>query len=165
MPINLLSFEAIKQDKKVLLQWRTDNEVNTSKFMVERSGNGNSYAAIGEVTAVNRSGVNIYNLVDEQPLGGLNFYRLKMLNSDGTFRYSPVRKINFADATDDITVYTNPVTNNKIFIASSGNCNSAVIYDAAGKMVKNYLLQGRNTTLDIKGIAQGVYQLMYYTDN
>ena len=165
LAINLLSFEAVKQVKKVFLQWNTDNEVNAAKFIVERSADGNTYSAIGEVTAFNRSGVNSYNFVDPQPLGGLNFYRLKLLNKDASFRYSPVRKINFAADTDDITVYPNPVRDDKIFIASSGNCNSAVIYDATGKMLKTYLLQGRNNTLDIKGMAKGVYQLKIVTDN
>ena len=84
---------------------------------------------------------------------------------DALFKYSPIRQINFSVTTDDITVYPNPVVNEKIFIASSGNCNSAIIYDAAGKWVKTYPLQGRNNELSVDGIAKGIYQLKIVTVN
>ncbi len=165
LAISLLSFDAIKQVKKVLLQWNTDNETDVAKFIVERSADGTAYSTIGEVIAFNRNGINTYNLTDAQPLSGLNFYRLKIMNKDGSFHYSPVRKINFATATDDITVYPNPVKDDKVFIVSSGNCNTAIMYDATGKMIKSYLLQGRNNTLNTKGVAKGIYQLKIFTDN
>ncbi len=165
LPINLISFEAIKQNKKTFLQWTTDNEINTSKFIVERSADGNRYSAIGEVAAFNNSGSNTYNLTDAQPLAGLNFYRLKMIDKDGVYKYSPVRRIDFSVTADDITLYPNPVVHSTIYIASTGNCNSAVVFDAAGKLVKIYWLQGRNNTLDLTGIAKGTYQLKIVTDN
>ncbi len=165
LSLNLISFEAIKQNKKILLQWNTDNEINTSKFSVERSQDGRNYSSIGEVTALNRSGINSYSLTDAQPFAGLNFYRLKLVNRDGSFQYSPIRQINFSADDDDITVYPNPVLNAKIFIASSANCNNAVIYDATGKLIKSYVLQGRNNELNLAGIAKGVYQLKIFTDH
>ena len=165
LPLNLVSFEAIKQNKKVLLQWSTDNEINTNKFIVERSGDGRNYSSIGTVVALNGTGVNAYTLTDAQPFAGLNFYRLKLVNKDGSVEYSPIRKIDFSAAEDDITVYPNPVLDGRLFIASSGNCNNAVMYDATGKLVKNYVLQGRNNTLNLDGLAKGVYQLKIFTDN
>ncbi len=165
LPVSLLSFEAIKQTKKVLLQWATENELNADKYIVERSGDGITYTGIGTVTAFNSSNKNYYSFTDMQPFTGLNFYRLKMMDKDAGFRYSPVRKINFNNAGDDITVYPNPVINSKLFIASSGNLNRAVLFDAAGKTIKTWKLQGRNNTLDAAGIAKGVYQLRIFTDN
>ncbi len=165
LPVNLLTFEAVKQSKKVLLQWTTENELNADKFLVERSADGITYTGIGNVVALNGNTKNNYNLVDVQPLAGLNFYRLKMLDKDASFRYSPVRKINFNDAGDDITVYPNPVVNAAIFIVSSTNCNKAILFDAAGKMIRVFTLTGRSNTLDLAGIAKGTYQLRIFTEN
>ena len=81
------------------------------------------------------------------------------------YKYSPVRKVNFSTDADEITIYPNPVINSRIFISSSGNCSLAVIYDAAGKLVKNYPLQGRNNLLDLHGVAKGIYQLKIVTEN
>lgn len=164
LPINLLTFEAIKQNKKVLLQWTTDNEQNADKYIVERSANGNNYNSIGLVFAFNNSQKNNYTLTDLQPLPGLNLYRLKMLDRDGSFRYSPIRKINFSSHGNDITVYPNPVVDGKIFIASSEDITSAILYDAAGKLIRSFVLQGRSNELDLKGIATGTYQLKINSD-
>jgi hypothetical protein len=165
LPVNLISFEAIKQTKKVLLQWVTDNEQNADKFIVERSADGVHFITIGIVSAFNSSTKNNYDFTDLQPLSGLNFYRLKMMDKDGIFRMSPVRKINFDSDGEDITVYPNPVVGNKLFISSSGITNRAVIFDAAGKLIRSYTLNGRSNTLDLNGIAKGTYQIKIFTVN
>jgi hypothetical protein len=165
LPINLLSFEAVKQTKKVLLQWITDNESNADKYIVERSADGITYVSIGTVLAYNSATRNNYNFTDLQPLPGLNLYRLRMTDKDGSFKNSPIRKVNFDNAGDDIAVYPNPVVQGKLFIASSSNCNAAILFDAAGKTIKTYTLSGRNNTLDMSGIAKGTYQLKIFTEN
>ena len=165
LPVGLVSFEAIKQNKKVLLQWITGNELNADAYIVQRSGDGINYTSIGSVAARNNMGTNNYDLHDLQPLQGLNYYRLKITDRDGSFKYSPIRKINFANIGDDITIYPNPVINSTLFIASSGNANAAILYDATGKMIRNFKLQGRNNTLQLSGIAKGIYQLRIFTEN
>lgn len=165
LPVGLVSFEAIKQNKKVLLQWITGNELNADEYIVQRSGDGTNYTSIGSVAARNNIGTNNYDLQDLQPLQGLNYYRLRITDRDGSFKYSPIRKINFANIGDDITIYPNPVINSTLFIASSGNANQAILYDATGKMIRNFKLQGRNNTLQLSGIAKGIYQLRIFTEN
>lgn len=163
LPVNLVSFEAMKQNKKVLLQWKTENELNADKYIVERSVDGFNYMEIGTVLAFNNGNTNYYSLQDIQPGQGINFYRLKMIDKDGTFRYSPVRKVDFSNAGYDITVYPNPVTNEKLFISSSGNLNKAALFDATGKIIRTFLLKGLSNSLDLSGIAKGVYQLRIFT--
>jgi hypothetical protein len=165
LPVNLLSFEAVKQTKKVLLQWTTDNEVNADKYIVERSADGVTYTSLGNVPAYNNGNKNNYSFTDMQPFTGLNFYRLKIMDIDGSFRNSPIRKINFDNAGDDFTIYPNPVTGNKLFITSSGNINSAVLFDAAGRLIKLFTLKGRSNILDVSGIAKGTYQIKIFTEN
>ena len=165
LPLSLLSFEVVKQNNKALLQWRTDNELNTATYIIERSKDGNSYASIGTVSATNTGGTHNYDFTDAQPLAGLNFYRLKMIDKDASFKYSPTRFVNFALTTDDITVYPNPVVDGKITIAASGNCYSETFYDAEGKLVKQFLFRGRNIKIDLNGIPKGIYQLKIVTDN
>lgn len=165
LPVNLLTFEAVKQIKKVLLQWTTDNELNSDKYIVERSADGITYASVGSVAAYNNGNKNNYSFTDLQPFSGLNFYRLRMTDKDGSFKNSPIRKVNFDNAGDDISVYPNPVVQDKVFIASSSNCSTAVLFDAAGKIIKTYTLSGRSNTLDVVGIAKGTYQLKILTEN
>jgi hypothetical protein len=165
LPVNLLTFEAVKQTKKVLLQWTTDNELNADKYIVERSADGITYTSIGNVPAYNSGNKNNYSFTDLQPLRGLNFYRLKMTDLDGSFRNSPVRKVNFDNVSDDFSIYPNPVTTNKLFLSSTGKITSAVLYDAVGKTIKLFTLNNRNNTLDVGGLAKGTYQLKVFTEN
>jgi hypothetical protein len=165
LPVNLLTFEAIKKTKQVLLQWITENELNADKYFVERSADGINYTSIGIVAAFNNSTKNNYSFIDMQPLTGLNFYRLKMMDKDGSFRNSPVRKINFNKTSDDFSIYPNPVTADKLYVSSTGKITSALLYDAAGRVVKLYTLSSRSNTLDVGGIAKGTYQLKVFTVN
>jgi hypothetical protein len=165
LPVNLLSFEAVKQTKKVLLQWITDNEQNADKYFVERSSDGVNYAAIGNVTAFNNGNKNNYSFTDLKPFSGLNFYRLKMMDKDGSFRNSPVRKINFDNAGDDITVYPVPVVDGKLFVASSAKAFKAILFDAEGRLIRSFTLSGSNNALDVSGIVKGTYQIRIFTVN
>ena len=115
---------------------------------------------------MNRSGVNTYNLTDDQPLAGFNFYRLRLEDKDASYHYSPTRKINFGSTEDDITIYPNPaMRDTKIFIASSAKCKQAILYDATGKELKLYQLKGRNNEINLAGISKGMYQLKIVTEN
>jgi len=76
-----------------------------------------------------------------------------------------VREVNFDNPGDDITVYPVPAADGKLFIASSANAVSAILYDAAGKWVQTFILNGTNNALDISGVSKGIYQLKVITQN
>ncbi|MCC7378607.1 MAG: T9SS type A sorting domain-containing protein, partial [Chitinophagaceae bacterium] len=84
---------------------------------------------------------------------------------DGTFSYSNIRKINFSSFVFDVMLYPNPVLNARVTLVSSGNINSAILFDAAGKTIRTFVLQGTNNVLDVSGIAKGVYQLKVFGGN
>lgn len=161
LPVSLLSFEAVKQNGKVLLEWLTENEVNTASYTVERSTDGVTYDAIGSVQAANSGR---YNFTDAAPLAGINYYRLKSIDRNGVFRYSAVRKINFTAEGNDIMVYPNPVTGGLVTVTASVNCQSAQLFDAAGKRIRSYQLKGKTNTLPLAALAKGVYQLQIVTE-
>ena len=81
-----------------------------------------------------------------------------------SFRYSPVRKINFNNTGDDFNIYPNPVIADKLFVSSTGKITSAVLFDAAGRIIKLYTLNSRSNILDVGGIAKGTYQLKIFTE-
>jgi hypothetical protein len=160
LPLTLVLFEATKQGSKGLLQWKTENETNISKFIVERSSDGRDYVPIGSISANNILGSNSYSLTDQQPKGGLNYYRLRIIDRDGKYTFSPIRKLNFGSAIDEILVYPNPVArDSKIYISSSGSIDQAVLIDGTGKQVMQYSIKARSAELNVKGIARGIYQL------
>ncbi len=106
LPITLISFDAAKQNTKVKLDWVVANAVNFSRFEVERSSNAVSFVKIG---TVNGTSANNFSFVDAFPTSGNNYYRLKLIDIDGKFTYTPVRVVNFGSTEDFISIYPNPV--------------------------------------------------------
>ncbi len=164
LPVNLLSFDASRQNTSTYLQWVIENEINAASYSVERSSNGINFAPIGTVAANNNSGTSRYNFTDVHPLTGINYYRLKLMDKNNVFTYSPVRRVNFAGAVTDIVIYPNPVTNATITITATENCNAAQLFDATGKLVMQFKLKGTTNVLSLKGVAKGIYQLKTITE-
>jgi len=95
LPLQLLSLEAAAQGNHVLTRWKTAEERNTREFVVEKSADGSRFAAIGQVRAANTAGSNHYTFTDSRPLTGNSFYRLRSVDADGKFTYSPVVRVHF----------------------------------------------------------------------
>jgi hypothetical protein len=108
LPLTLLSFDARSAGSMNDLDWTTTREVNVNEFVVERSSDGVQYKAIGNRPAQQTySGNNYYDFTDSLP-APTSFYRLRMIDMDGSFSYSPVKEVNRASAIS-ITCYPNPV--------------------------------------------------------
>jgi uncharacterized repeat protein (TIGR01451 family) len=103
LPVRLLAFIAKREGRKNLLQWNTSNEVDVDRFEIERSTDGREFSHIGKVKA----GASKYDFIDHSPVNSHNYYRLKMLDKDGRFVYSPVRMINNAGSFY-VNIYPNP---------------------------------------------------------
>lgn len=162
LPLKLISFMAHKQQQSVSLNWKTDNEINTSHFEVERSVNGIDFKKIGTVTALNRSGINQYSFEDVSPSGGVNLYRLRQVDIDAKFEYSNTVKILFSSKIN-ITIYPNPVVDKlKIQIPGSSLKWMSSIYDAAGKLVYQQVntAAANLVEINITALAKGNYVLV-----
>ncbi len=102
-PLHLLSFSAKKDGKTNLLQWTTAQELNVHHFEIERSKSNREFSKIGVVKA----GLTNYQYTDNSPLPTINYYRLKMVDKDGRFTYSPIRMIN-NNGIFSVNIYPNP---------------------------------------------------------
>lgn len=131
LPVNLISFEASIAENKALLTWKTVNEKNFSHFEIERSSTANSFHSVGHVDG-NAGGK--YTFVDKEILSGVQYYRLKMVDNDGSYAYSRVRSLSFDGNTSSI--YPNPTSDFLMFNASlSKTVKSVEIINANGNTV------------------------------
>ncbi|KAK6028700.1 polymorphic outer membrane protein repeat-containing domain protein [Ostertagia ostertagi] len=108
LPVQLISFEAVKgpDNKSSVLEWQVNREAGMSRYKIQRSSNGNTFETIGSVAA---NGKERYQFMDEQPLPGINFYRLSMEETDGSYTYSRVIRITFRENNQPgIVIYPNP---------------------------------------------------------
>ncbi len=93
-PLQLLSFTATKAGKANRLEWHTANEINVDRFEVERSATGQRFQTIGIVKSSEAPSDNNYRFIDNTGFTyGVSklYYRIKMIDKDGRFTYSPAR--------------------------------------------------------------------------
>lgn len=137
LPVHLLDFTATKQKTSVLLKWKVENELNLSNYQVERSTDGNIFTIKGKVQAfAGNENIKNYNFTDFQPAIGKNYYRLKMIDNNGIFSYSPIREIDF-ESSSIILLYPNPVqTELKILVYKNNSItNVATVYSIYGQKI------------------------------
>lgn len=114
LPVKLSRFEAIRSEEDALLNWTSANEVNSAMFEIERTVDGKSFEKIGEVKAAGNSSRIINYIFEDKAVApivsfGRAYYRLKMVDKDGSFEYSPVRVVDFSkEVGEEISVYPNP---------------------------------------------------------
>lgn len=162
LPVQLLSFIAVKQNNRVLLQWVTENEVNNKHFEVERSSNGIDYIAIGTVQAsLSPSDPKYYSFIDLQPLKGNNYYRLRQVDLDNRFEYSLVRKVIVDSHGPVLTLYPNPVTDILLVDFSTTEKKLQVkIFDNNGKLQLSWQMNNDQLLkLPVQALSGGLYYL------
>lgn len=91
LPIELLYFDCYSIDNRIELRWSTSTETNSDRFEIEHSLTGVSWITIGTITAQGNS-IQPYNYIysDNIPQQGTNYYRLKMIDLDGSYTYSGI---------------------------------------------------------------------------
>ncbi len=159
LPVTLTSFTAAKGPAGVLLNWKTANEFNTSRYEIERGSNGKDFSVAGAVPARNRSAADAYSYTDGNPLQAMNFYRLKITDMDGSYRYSNVLKINFAKE-EGLQIYPNPA-HNTVTLGGISPGKTIRLLTPDGKTLKTILSEGETKTISVENYPSGLYILEY----
>ncbi|MBU6158213.1 MAG: autotransporter-associated beta strand repeat-containing protein [Bacteroidetes bacterium] len=109
LPVDFVNVRAKAINNAVQVDWEVANEENLQQYEVERSTDGREFTAIGTQQPRNLSARHLYSLLDKQPASGTNFYRIKALDNDGSYRYSATVKVNTGGKVQDVKVYPTTV--------------------------------------------------------
>jgi hypothetical protein len=164
VPVQLMTFNArATENKKVLLGWATASEQQSEGFEIERSANGNSFQTIGAVKASGNSNNAInYRFEDEHP-GAINYYRLKMIDQDGSYTFSETRKVAMDAINEIANLHLFPVPaiehitltlNHESYIAQIR------VYDMMGELIyTDDTAHGSTAQIELHGWKSGLYIL------
>jgi hypothetical protein len=173
LPVQLVQFLASKKDDgSVLLSWATSQEENAGYYDVERSSDQTGWLKIGSVKAKgNSSTTTNYNYSDKLPLDGDGYYRLKMVDIDGKFKYSKTVTVSGDKNTRPLVIYSNPFSDLirlKVNVSRAQNLNMTVS-DMLGKIVisKSYQAQAGDNFVNLQPAAggSGMYILHIHGDS
>lgn len=161
LPLQLLDFTALKQANGVQLSWSTAEEKDLSHFEVERSADGGVFERISSQTAANLTGLHHYTVLDNNAPKGLNLYRLKLVNSNGTFSYSGVVRVDLSKSLT-VSLLPNPAKG-YVLIQSDRQPIRIEITDMNGRLLKGFL-PSANGRYNLTGLYPGLYLVRVLTD-
>lgn len=132
LPVTWLDFQAalVHGDRAVQCSWRTAAEVNNDHFTVERSGDGLAWRSIGVVPGAGNSTTPLsYGFLDNEPLDGVSYYRIRQTDHNGGMDHSEVRAVRRDHGA--LSVYPNPGTGTFMLQGHSGG--TLTVYDISGR--------------------------------
>jgi hypothetical protein len=166
LPVVLKSFDAKKQDNKVVINWETTSETNNDYFVVERSENARTWTPLATVKgSATTLALQQYKTTDEQPLPGINYYRLKQVDFDQTTTYSRMASVDMGEF--KITgLWPNPVSDIlNLKLDQSFEQGDYEITDVNGKVIrKRQKLSTVNPArIPVESLPVGIYILKIKT--
>lgn len=166
LPVDLLDFSGYIKGWGVQLNWKTQEEINNDKFVIERSNNAIDFKKIGEVAGKGTSSIrNAYDFLDKNPFSGKNYYRLKQFDFDGNSEYSNIIGVNFRNEGLEIgDFYPNPTHVGLVkldYLATSAKDLNIAVYNTNGNMINQHIMsvsEGNNQlNFDFSELVRGTY--------
>jgi alpha-tubulin suppressor-like RCC1 family protein len=159
LPIKLNYFIAKSENKNVLLQWGSSLEINSKEFVIERSIDGKKFDKLATVEAIGIA--SDYHFIDNNlPKVNVIYYRLRMVDKDGSFAFSEVRLLNFKSENTNLLVYPNPVKGSKLNVDFGEEIKAKtnyIITTVEGRVVQQGVINNQQETISIQNLSKGMY--------
>jgi Secretion system C-terminal sorting domain len=141
LPISFKNFTAKKNNNTINLNWLAASTDNTSYFLVEKSSDGNNYTTLTKVNAL--AGENNYSFVDNAANDGNAFYRIKLADADGSFKFSNILRVKTGSKTFSLNSVYPAVASSMVNLQISSDKKaiaSLEITDVNGRLLKRQTL-------------------------
>ncbi len=166
LAISLQFFNGAIVNKTAKLIWTSSNEVDAKSFSIEASTDRKSFTSVGSVDAKNVKGLNSYEFETAAPIA-TTYYRLKLIDKNGSFTYSSIVVLNASVATKKIAIFPNPATNYITLSHTQATAGAIVkILSTSGKVVSTTAIQQgtTQTTVDVTKLAKGSYYVSFQSN-
>jgi hypothetical protein len=161
LPVTYISFNAILQSDRVILQWSTATEVNSKKFSIQRSIDGIHFETLATTDAAgNSNNIRNYSYDDFGSIGlkgKVVFFRIVETDIDGQLFYTDVKKVKIEDGKNKFTLVYNPVRDEAVLNYESVENDEVLI-----KVVDHL---GRIIIMKHVGVITGINQIKLQTGN
>ena len=156
LPVELVDFSYAERGEHLELLWKTASEEKFSHYEVEKSNNTASWRSLEKIYSNGGTGLQHYSFMDTSVDNGYNYYRLKMVDLDGTVEYSKTllyhRKTNTL-----VDIYPNPVKDLLTIDSEEYIGSELKIYDMQGRICHQSTLSQPRTTMNTADFRKGFY--------
>jgi hypothetical protein len=175
LPITLTQFTADEKNRIVHLNWTTSSEINNDYFLIQKSYSLNEQESNDELDlgweniglvdgAGNSSVINSYSFRDEYSATRIIYYRLKQVDYDGNFSYSPIRIVKPRSIEAEVSISPNPFVSSIIFSVNKTEPMTVAVYDAtSNKILEQNFTQG--ISINTEEFSPGMYFYQVYDKN
>ncbi|CAN5594288.1 hypothetical protein BH10BAC2_BH10BAC2_21220 [soil metagenome] len=166
LPVNLIAFSGYNHSNQNILNWKTSAELNSSRYDIERSFDTRNFEKIGSVLSVNSALGSSYKYDDDISHIYTNnfYYRLKMVDKDGRYSYSPVVSISISNRNEKIILLGN-VTSAYINIITPASLLQkpfqAEIFNMNGIVVYKINITNTSSIIYVDKLAAGKYYIRF----
>ncbi|HQV66946.1 MAG TPA: hypothetical protein PLO48_09095 [Saprospiraceae bacterium] len=165
LPVTLTDFNISKStvDERIILIWQTASELNTNQFAIEYSKDGIEFTAAGMVDAIG-SGANTYHFEIEKTAIGYHYFRLKIIDFDTRYSYSPIRVIKIENEGEQFSFSPNPIINGgtlttEWYAADKRPRTKLLLVHINGQIQAEYIINNGINYIPLNGVLPGVYYL------
>ncbi len=160
LPVELQVFQAYSEKEQVKLYWQTASELNNDHFNIERSNDGKTFTSIGKITGHGTTiSTTTYTFLDQKPLSGINYYRLKQVDQNGRFGYSSIVVVKMKFTENEPKIYPNLIKDFiKIELPKTWIENTDIsIFDLAGQSIYTKKINQPLSIIQLSMLPKGQY--------
>lgn len=158
LPVTVLSFNGNYTGQSVQLNWHITKAVEIQSYIIEKSSDGIHYTAIGEMP---QSKSETYTYTDHRPHPDINYYRLRIIESNGLYFYSEIVRV-VASSQPTVTIYPSVFKCASPIMVSAEQKGVLEIFDGRGaKVLSTTLDAGHQKTLEINTCLPGIYLVRF----
>ncbi len=163
LPVTFSKFSATSSKNTSIVSFATASETNNAFFTIERSADGTSFDALGEIKGAGNSNTTLsYEFTDEKPFAGVNYYRIKQTDYDGKFSYSDIKSVRH-NTFGNLSI-TPRTTEGRLQITTDAEDYTLDVYNVAGQQVKSYQSLSLDQSISIDELTAGLYYIKVNVD-
>jgi hypothetical protein len=164
LPVSLIHFQLKRDKTAILLSWQTKQEINSKEYEMQKSTDGIEFKQIAVIQSNNQLNGSQYNYTDKKITSKVNYYRLKMIDKDGSFTYSNIIKDIVEDNAPSFHIYPSLSTGEMVTVEFKNISNKAELkmLNFNGQLIKTYQLSANSGVQKIETthLAKGMYLLI-----
>ncbi len=154
--VNPLSVKRVRLG--ALLNWSVARQIDNEKFLIEHSTDGKNFKTVGQVSGEpNMESEKSYSFYHPTPSAGIQYYRVRQIDRDGSFSYSGTVSLFYRERTE-LNPYPNPVSGTLYLPDTVLPGTTIRIFNSTGQMVFTKVWNDTHG-IDFAGFPEGIYWL------
>ncbi len=163
LPVELIDFTGQAVGEAVHLNWSTASERNSDYFLLERSTDSRTFEPLGQVPARGNSAIQVdYQYIDPSPRAGLNYYRLRQVDLDGSVNFSEV--IAVRRLRNDWQVHPTFINGDRNRVQVEGPSENSLqieLVNIHGQQLARWEVVDPQSPLQLPDLPNGIYLLQF----